>query len=193
VKRIVVQPHTDDAYLSLHSHMVRWLKEGDEVQIVTYWSGKRGFEATDYAKMLGATHQFVFTDEHHPDYVEAPAGEGPPLHMKGHKIGDLNTITPGTEWYVPVGIQHQEHRTIAKLFRDSNVYSYLDTPYYAKTTRHREVNGLVAGMVMESFEAPSGRKYQDKWWKLFKTQSMFFHYNLEKIKGLPEIILRQYQ
>lgn len=192
MNHIVIQPHTDDAYLSLHSHMVRWLKAGDEVIIVTCWAGKRAFEATGYAKALGAEHSFLWKDqEHHPDYVEAPAGEGPALPML---LPIDSSISQEVQIYLPLGIQHQEHRSVANAenYGWSPRY-YLDTPYYAKTTRHQEVNDLMKGKIIESFEAPSGRKYQDKWWKIFKTQSMFFHYNLGKLKGLPEIIVRQYQ
>jgi len=187
--RIIVQPHTDDAYLSLHSHMVRWIKQGDLVTIATCWAGTRYFEAENYANAIKAEHQSLWDqDEHHPEYKEAPAGEGPALYIP--RLPESAEHWYDNLVYLPLGIQHQEHKTVSRMtLPGCHVSWYLDHPYYAKTTKHDEVNELMKDRKVVSFEAPSGRKYHDKFTKIFKTQSMFFHYNTEKLKGLPEVIL----
>ena len=54
--RVVLEPHSDDAFLSLHNTIRNWLKIGDSVTIITVLSGtrKRADDAAKYANAVGA-------------------------------------------------------------------------------------------------------------------------------------------
>lgn len=195
---VVVEPHADDAYLSVHQHMVDWIKEGRKVIIATVFSGtrKRAKDAQAYAEAIGAEWN---------GWGFAEGGENSPLDA--HQFDGL----PGTlgmlygvrdcSWVLPLGIQHSEHKAVRK-WVETGLYNfevnccerwtyYVEIPYYTKLKNQEEVNQLMLNREFVSLKKPKHYKADEKYWKCFKDQSKFFHFNpAEGTKDIPEIIVR---
>jgi hypothetical protein len=82
---VIVEPHSDDAFLSLHAHILKWVGEGSSVHIVTLEDNpRRSIEAAAYAKKAGATWsrqtsagQLILPlGIKHPDHVSTASSTG---------------------------------------------------------------------------------------------------------------------
>lgn len=159
---VVVEPHADDAFLSMGGHIAEWVRAGRTVTIVTVFSGtpKRGDEAKAYADAVGARWRGL-------GLIESGAG------FDGEVAPVTSYRCPGA-WVVgPLGLQHPEHRAV----RDAVVAdaSYVEIPYGYKTKLADEVTSALAGRSLVSWLRPNGRKWRHV--GLFRTQSTFFHFN----------------
>ena len=102
--RVALEPHADDAYLSLHNTMKNWLKNGDQVTIVTVYSGtrKRAIDAQNYASSIGASWVGLGYDE---------GDEFTKLEFRD-KLNPL--YDEDIQLYVPFGIQNEEHQNVKR-------------------------------------------------------------------------------
>lgn len=199
--RIIIEPHADDAFLSLGGHIEKWAKEGKSpTTIVTVYSGtrKRGRDASSYAAAVRASWTGLGAKE--PD-DEGQPGEGSAALRAGLEevvqeraasdaLGRLDII-------VPLGIKHQEHKEVRSAveamivkFRkmQAGLFYFLDQPYAATQSNGAEVEGLIQGRHIESYLKPHARKYRHV--PLFKDQAKFFYYNPpEKLVGNVEMIV----
>lgn len=167
----VVEPHADDAFLSLHDT----LRNGDGVRIVTvFGSDRRMKEAERYAETIGAEHVAL-------GYPESK--------MSGD--GVTNVEIPYWEGVMawPLGIQHPDHRGLRKLARPGDLI-YGETPYLAKQKNREEINRAMRGLTVYSYRTAGALKWKSKWTSIFRTQSAFFFYELENCKRSPELLLR---
>lgn len=189
---VLVEPHADDIYLSCHQHAVDWVKEGKVVVIVTVFSGtrKRARDGTSYADAIGATWIGLGFDEFaEPDirnaYLNTPFDCLP---------GNLSLIYEASEVQVvsPLGIQNPDHQAVREWLKASNdqLRYYAEIPYYTKLKNQEEVNGLIVGKVIDSIKKPKHTKADEKYWKCFKDQAKFFHFNPpESYKDIPELLV----
>lgn len=179
----VVEPHADDAFLSLGGHIERWAKMGDEVVIVTVFSGtrKRAKDAAAYADAVRAR------------WVGLGATEGEDVTQR---IYDWVTSEGEHKYILPIAVAHSEHKEVRWAFEGSMTeYSrsivryYLDQPYASKTTNADAVTEACMGMRLKSWLKPHARKYRHI--PLFKDQAKFFHFNpAETLKHTVEMILK---
>lgn len=193
----VVEPHADDAYLSLHQHMVDWIKEGKKVIILTVFSGtrKRAKDAQAYADAIGAAwHGFGLVEGGEGDPFEGVTFDPLP-GMLGMLYEPRSVTVIG-----PAGIQHPEHKAVRqwvyRCYKHKFAYceekSYVEIPYYTKLKNQEEVNDLICGSEIVSLKKPRHYKADEKYWKCFKDQSKFFHFNpAEGYKDIPEIIISE--
>lgn len=169
---IVIEPHADDAFLSMGGHIKQWVKDGHRVEIITvYGNEKRMAEAAEYAKYLGAS-QFAL------NYPECNSTKG---EAKKLLETDTFTMTGGVdEIYVPLGLFHTEHKEV-RAWADrewgetGRLYYYLDMPYAVAQKNRGEVEARLRDLRVSSFLKPHASKFNAT--KIFKTQSMFFHFN----------------
>jgi hypothetical protein len=188
---VVIEPHADDAYLSLHQHMVDWIKEGKKVVIATVFSGtrKRAKDAAAYAAAIGAEWAgFELTEG-----LEVSPLDSVEFGLPGHLgmlygLGDVTIVSP-------LGIQHPEHKAVRAWIRAGNPegseFCYVEIPYYLKLKNQVEVNFLLQNLIMVSLRKPKHYKADEKYWKCFKDQAKFFHFNPpEGYKDIPEMIVR---
>jgi hypothetical protein len=166
---MIVEPHADDAYLSLHHHIKRWVKT-DIVVIVTVFGGtrKRKEDAIRYADSVGAIAEVL------------PNVEGGP-------IADVNrqNLVPvnfdeeqEVEWYFPLGIQHPEHKEVRLIGDDfASPNFYAEIPYYGKKINEEDFINQQTGLSLISCTTGTALKGDEKYWKCFKDQSKFFFYN----------------
>lgn len=175
----IVEPHADDAYLSLGDFIQR---NHPYVTILTVFSGtrKRALDARRYAESVGAKWEGL-------GYVESDVGLSsdvtlePPL--KRDQLPSDGTLL------LPLGIQHPEHRAIASLRREGDL-SYLDTPYQLRYRNQTEAYRLLFGRTVLYWRRPDWRR-KFLYHGLFRDQSMFMHRNAPKdLSGAPEIVVK---
>lgn len=191
---IVIEPHADDAFLSLGGHIENWQKEGEDVTIVTVFSGtrKRGRDAEAYASAVGAAWYGLGAVEPDAGGIAGAATEalkaGLPVVLRDLYAGKRLSIMG------PLGIKHPEHQEVhevlskVKLGNKGSVNYYLDQPYAATQANGPEVNRLLTGRRVLSFLRPGIRKY--KHIPLFRDQQKFFHFNpADKLAPNIELIV----
>jgi hypothetical protein len=181
----VIEPHSDDAFLSCHQHMLNWIKDGFKVHILTIFSNpKRDKEGEAYAKSIGASYSsLTITEQSHLGLEQVAC---PPFRDWPIKPGP-NDIT-----LFPLGLQHPDHLTVRAEFlavEQGKVYYYLDTPYQAKQKLADDLNEAVFGMMVVSILYPPATKWNKI--PIFKSQAKFFHFNpADSLKRIPEIIVK---
>lgn len=190
---ICVEPHADDAYLSCHQHIVDWIKEGKTVVIVTVFSGtrKRAVDGRTYAEAVGAQWVGLGFDEFAEPEARNAYLNTPFDPLVGHlsmlySAGDVQVVSP-------LGIQNPDHKAVHEWLKASNdqLLYYVEIPYYTKLKNNDEVNGLLLSKRIASIRKPKHYKADDKYWKCFKDQAKFFHFNPpESYKDVPEIMVK---
>ncbi len=183
MKYLVIEPHADDAFLSLGGHIEGWKKRGDGVTILTVFGGtrKRAADAQAYAAAVDAfAFQMPFVEDKRDSLTDC---ENKDLHDMIDMLADKDTLT-----LLPLGIKHPEHLLISRLHTGFDTLHYLDQPYAQTQSNTAEVNDAIGAMLVRSFLQPHARKYRHI--PLFKDQSKFFHFNpAEKLKGNVEMLL----
>lgn len=161
----VVEPHADDAFLSLGSTIESFVSSGGAVCVVTVFSGtrKRGDEAARYAEAVGASWIGLGATE------SAGLGSGDSVDPIVVGIGDDRDTR-----ILPLGIQHPEHRAVAAGARDGD-WRYVEVPYAWKPMNADEASSLLVGRTTVAWRRPSPSKWRHV--PIFKTQAMFFRYN----------------
>jgi LmbE family N-acetylglucosaminyl deacetylase len=170
---IVVEPHADDAFISLGGHIEAWAAQGCEVTIVTVYAEdtRRAAEAERYAHAVGAKWVGLAYDE----------GEQVPP-FSAWEVGDvLDRVI------FPLGIQHPDHIRVRQLAPPGAEF-YAEIPYYTKQKNQTEVDDKIRGRAIESILTPHGRKFRHI--PIFQSQSKFFYFNPAESLKAPEIILR---
>lgn len=180
--KYVIEPHADDAFLSMGGHIEEWVKKGEAVTIVTVYSAtpKRGAEAKAYADAVGAAWIGCGA-------VEAGSMDGLPATFELPSFNDAFDI------FVPLGIRHEEHKLVRAIAEGTigsriipTLSYYLDQPYALQPSNSAEVSKVVAGMIVGSYLKPTARKYRHI--PIFKTQSKFFFYNpIDSLKHSVEM------
>lgn len=157
-KFLVIEPHADDAFLSLHAHMKRWVDTGSEVFIHTefYETARRQHEANDYAASIGA--EWLMPNE----------------AVRLRRTEALTVVCP-------VGIEHPEHVATFDRWGGLAQLYYLDMPYAVKLKNEVIVNRDIRGTKIHSFMRPHANKWKSA--RFFKSQAKFFHFNLDNLKA----------
>jgi hypothetical protein len=168
---IIVEPHSDDAFLSLHQHIVDWVKDGHRVTIATAnqyhykhpaTADRRLKEAFEYADAVGAEWMTFSTRRE--------------LQLGGRII-------------LPIAIYHPQHIECREQNEQERVWYYVDQPYAITQRLAPALTALLSGMGVVSYKRANGRKW--KHIEHFKTQSKFFHFNpVEKLKQTFEMIVK---
>jgi hypothetical protein len=176
---VVIEPHADDAFLSLGGHIKNWVKAGEEVTIVTVYSGtrKRAADAEAYARSVRAGWVGL-------GYVEAGST------ASAAPLGDGLRLPKADRYYSPLGIKHHEHYLVTDFARmeAKNLLYYLDQPYALTQSNGEEVNFKMRGRFIQSYLRPHASKWNAI--PLFKDQAKFFHFNpAEKLKACEEMVL----
>jgi len=170
----VVEPHADDAWLSLGQHLLDW---DEPVTIVTvYGNPKRQREAALYAAYVGAQHRAIGVPENNlglaGDYeTELPRGV----------LGDLEGTIIG-----PLGLQHPEHRAVARVLPPGTA-RYVELPYARKQSLSAEVTAALIGYRISSWLPRSAKANAAS--SIFKTQAKFWHFNREEMIGAVEVVV----
>ena len=176
----VVEPHADDAYLSLGAFIQA---NAERVTIVTVFSGtrKRGADAAAYARAVGAKWVGL-------GLVEGDTGIGGDALIPSIPLTREDLPQDGVVIF-PLGIQHPEHKAVAALAVDGDMF-YVENPYQLRQKNQGELRALTEGRVLTYMNRPDGRaKY--KFHDLFKDQGLFMYRNgPDALESAVEMILR---
>jgi hypothetical protein len=177
----VIEPHVDDAFLSLHEHMIRWIKSGDAVTILAVYSNpRRDKEGEVYAKSIGASFRSLTIQEQ--SHLGQPAMPIPPF-----KDWQVST-SASSQIIFPLGLQHPDHVQVRSQAPVGSWF-YFDTPYQSKQKLAEELLVMVEGQRLVSIRYPGKLKWRHI--ATFKSQAKFFHFNpVERLWHLPEILIR---
>lgn len=183
----VIEPHADDAFLSLDWHIRKWA-EARKVEIVTvFGSEKRAKEAAQYAEHAGASHRWLGYEE------------------QGAMDGEVDVSIAWPEFLCddivigPLGLRHDEHYAVrdqldARLFSTlQNYLLYVDQPYAMQLKNQDELRVKSMGMSVNGIYKPGAKKFKKGVVDIFKTQSRFFYYNKDILPFTTEMILRPMQ
>ncbi len=183
MRMIVVEPHPDDAYLSLGWHLENLWRDQERWIITVYSNQKRAAEGEAYAGAIGAEYINLGLEE-------APMASTSPIR----RIEELGQVLKELKVYetdsllFPLGLQHPDHLRVAAT-RPGRVLRYLDTPYQMKLKLRDDLQRRAEGMSIYSICFPHKAKWRHI--GLFKSQAKFFHFNPLEQYRLPEIVLCQ--
>lgn len=176
----IIEPHSDDAFLSLHTHIAEvW--QSPKTIVTVYGNVKRNKEARNYAEKVGASHISLGYEE--GGGLNHDAGNLPPFEEWGLDIRSTDTVL------FPIGLQHPEHIAVRNRCPDRKLglRFYLDTPYYAKQKVREEFNEKLRGMLIVSVLYASATKW--KHIPIFKSQGRyFFHHPPESIPRIEMVL-----
>ncbi len=170
----IVEPHADDAFLSLHTHIIGWVKKGCSITIHTICGeSKRMREAEEYARSVGAS----WTGYRAEDTAD----------LRGF-TGNLGPMR-GTQVILPLAITHPTHAAVRRRLERKGAWYYVDQPYAITQSNSVILTELLNGMRVVSYAKPSALKYRRA--AIFKSQSKFFHFNPpSKLAQTFEMIVR---
>lgn len=178
-KILVVEPHPDDAFLSLGWHLEKLWAAEDRTILTVFSNEVRSREAERYAEAIGARSEVLGLEESKMLEVRDP-----------RPLPEVARFLREEEWDVvvfPVGIQHPDHLDVAEAAPRGS-WRYLDTPYQTKQKLGEEMRLAVLGKVVRSIAWPSRLKWRRS--SVFKSQAKFFHYNEGLVTSLlPEIVV----
>lgn len=178
---LVVEPHPDDAYLSLGWHLENLWVDRHRLIVSVYCDKRRSAEAAVYAETIGADSSCLGLPESRMDSDPGRLRRIPELlEYLDHEI------QPDDEVLFPLGLQHPDHLRVAAS-RTPGAFRYLDTPYQAKQKLGTELLKKAAGMSIRSIIYPGARKWRHS--AIFKSQAKFFYYNRPESLRMPEIVL----
>jgi hypothetical protein len=179
---LVIEPHADDAFLSLGYHLSTLWRGLHTCAIYTLFpeTQQRAREAAAYAKHVGAVS--YYRKQHLTETA-------PPTRAALQK--DIATVINvfGAERVVgPLGIQHEQHLATAEALPPGSL-RYLDTPYCAKIKNGDAVREMLLRKSIESFAIPPLSKFRAC--ELFKSQAKFFYFNPpESLARSPEVVVQ---
>lgn len=181
---LVIEPHADDAFLSLGEHLAAGAF-GKEVGIVTAIpeSERRADEARSYAATVGAFWTSLDL---------SPGASAEAIVSAGRRV--LRGGPRPTRIIAPLGIEHPEHEAVAEGARQLAMslrvvlWQYVDVPYCKKLKNVGQLNSLLRRRVIVSMLYPSANKVRKA--AVFKSQAKFFYFNPPSVVcRIPELIL----
>ena len=182
VVKLIIEPHADDAFLSLGSHIEKWNKECP-VEICTVYSGtrKRAVDASAYATAVKAKHYTLGYVEGIEDFIPDVSED---LYLE---------LTAGKEVYLPLYLTHKEHEIVRDIFvnfhkkhKNCELFFYLDQPYALKQKNTDTINEYLRDYRLISYLVPNKRKLRHI--PLFKDQSKFFYFEKGSVEKIIEMI-----
>lgn len=185
---VIIEPHSDDAWLSLGQHFID--RAFGPVAILTvYGDDKRMAEAEKYATTVASGRWRGL------GLPEGGEGNGkewitdpPPLDLLADAVDSLK---PG-RIIVPLGIQHPEHEAVrdaADMIWGKQADYYVELPYALLRKNSTTLVGLVDELEVPLMSLRTRTAAANAAAHIFQSQSLFWHYNREKMVGAMEIIM----
>jgi hypothetical protein len=169
----VVEPHSDDAMLSLHEHMTLWRAHGHAVRIVTvFGSNRRATEGAVYAHRIGAGYRWLGLPE-----SGVGIASGARASEEGVSAVRSAFLADGLEGLIlgPLGLRHPEHLAVvgALLAEHPNYLRYIEQPYAMKYVNQDDLDGRAAGLPVKSLRLSTKAKW-DLFPEVYRSQSLFW-------------------
>jgi hypothetical protein len=184
----VIEPHADDAFLSLGWSIRMWVRAGRRVEIVTVYSAdeERATEAKAWATSVGAGWRGLGLTECGSIRLEQPDGtltRLPAPHLPDDILDERDACRI---W--PLGLRHVEHIAVAGAAADGDLH-YIDTPYQFNLFEQPAIRAALVGRVIAWWNSPPKQKWDAS--HFFESQRLLFdHFRPETLESLPEIVVR---
>jgi LmbE family N-acetylglucosaminyl deacetylase len=183
----VIEPHADDAFLSLGWSIRKWAKEGKQVEVVTVYSADpgRAREAKRWATWAGAAWRGLGFEGCPADGLALAVEAVPPLPTP---LLPDDLMTPAWCRIWPLGLPHLEHEAVAAAAPDRDLH-YVDTPYQLDLFGQRAVRRALIGRTIAWWQQPPRKKWDGR--RFFRSQAVLFeHFPPEVLESVPEIVVR---
>jgi hypothetical protein len=183
----VIEPHADDAFLSLGWSIQKWTAEGQRVEIVTIYSSDivRAREVQRWAASVGAHWRGLGHDEPPTNGFELTTEKVPPL-PRPLLPPEMMSASRCRIW--PLGLQHPDHIVVASCAPRGDL-QYVDTPYQLSLYHQPRVREALIGRTFEWWLRPPRRKWDAS--RFFASQRVLFdHYAPDRMEMVPEIVVR---
>lgn len=186
---LIVEPHSDDAWLSLGGHIEKWIKEKRQVHIVTVYgepdaNGARWMEAAKYARAMGAGWTGL-------GYWETGQGIAGTHTEAVHRLENMDLVEDmvrrGWQAVFPLGLRHPEHLEVARVADRFGAWRYLEQPYAAKCLNSAEVTLKLQGRSVISYLRPKKNKLRHH--VIFQTQRRFWFQEESNMVNATEMIV----
>jgi hypothetical protein len=174
---VIVEPHSDDAFLSVGWHIEQWVQAGHNVHIITLYPVNHHSlkDAAAYASAVGASW------------------EG--CHMKAGPMPKERLILPEGQLILPLGgapldqTEHtQDHWNVRRWLEEEGCWYFLDQPYAIVQKHSVRFSKMLHGMTVVSYCKPPKSKWRHI--PLFKGQQKFFYFNnVDKLKQTCELLV----
>jgi len=181
----VIEPHSDDAFLSLGWSMRTWVRQGRRVEILTVHSVEedRRTEAKAFADAIGAGWRGLDV----PCATVADITAGKPLDPLPDPLLPDDALDPAACRIWPLGLLHVEHQAVAA--RAGSDLRYVDIPYMLDVDHQDEVASRLTGRTIAWWLRPPPEKWDDS--ALFPSQALLFkYYPIPGLVCVPEIVVR---
>ena len=182
----IVEPHSDDAFLSMHTHITTLWKDKPKTIVTVFCDERRCEEANNYADSVGCQHIGLMLQE--GGGLSHEAGRVPPFGEWDIRFRDNDMLV------FPVGLQHPDHIAVrARLpltaFGVTPYLFYPEIPYYGKLKVGEQLLTATKGLVVDSMIYSP----QSKWKSIqfFKSQGRYWFYNKPENMPRLEITLRK--
>jgi len=204
---VVLEPHADDAFLSVGSHIERWVKAGDRVHIVTFFPVERTSlrDAENYAVSVGATwtgwtlpgagEKIPKRPEHAPTWWwgREPDTQFTMENWLGLNDGwgwEVQLILPLGGAPVDQNPHTRDHEDVRKRFEHEGVWYYVDQPYAIIKKHSERFTEKLKDMRTVSYLKPGANKWK-RGVPIFKSQAKFFHFNEGNLPKTFEMLVRK--
>jgi hypothetical protein len=184
----VIEPHADDAFLSLGWSIRMWVRAGRRVEIVTVYSAdeKRAAETKRWAATVGAGWRGLGLTECGSVRLEQSDGTEARLPSPVVPKDILDRSDVCRIW--PVGLRHVEHIATAGAAVEGDLH-YIDTPYQCNLLEQRAARAALVGRVIAWWNSPPKQKWDAS--RFFESQrALFDHFRPDVLESVPEIIVR---
>lgn len=174
----LIEPHVDDAYLSLHEHITGPWRDIPKT-IVTMYGRDIIDEGRYYAHATGCDYRWWGLSESGWREHELP----PPTFLH-------DTCRPGDTVVLPIGIRQPVHVLLGQSTIPDEVRAlwYLDAKYIQQVAR-QEVLDKTSGLIVESILVASSDKHHYK--NIFVSQAHRFLLAPDLYPPTVEIVLRK--
>jgi LmbE family N-acetylglucosaminyl deacetylase len=181
----VVEPHSDDAFLSLGWSIRTWVQQGRQVEVVTVFSAdeSRALESASWARSIGAGWSGLgyegYVGEWQPDFAVAALAR---------PLLPATMMEPDTCRIWPLGLENPEHLAVAAMAAETD-FRYVDTPYQLHPYQQHEVRQALTGRTIAWWQRTPRQKWKAR--TFFQSQALLFEeFPPSKLQGLPEIVVR---
>jgi hypothetical protein len=182
---VIVEPHPDDAYLSLGASIRTWTGDGRRVHVVTVYSAdaRRAEEARAWAAAAGASWSGLGHRWAEVSGLTTP--EAVPALPRPLLTPDLLADDRVRIW--PLGIGHPEHAEVAS-HAEAEDLRYIDTPYQLDPSHQRALGRALVGRSVAWWMAAPSAKWPDR--VHFPSQEALFDLiTRERLGAVAEVVV----
>jgi hypothetical protein len=183
----VIEPHADDAFLSLGGSIHEWAGEGRDVEVVTVFTSDqaRARETERWAASVGARWRGLGHEQR--DTARLTRAAKTVLDLPTPLLpAEMMSASACRIW--PLGFQHPDHIAVATCAPERDL-RYLETPYQLSLPSQPKVRQALEGRTIEWWLVPPRAKWEGS--RFFESQTRLFEwFSPDVLQMVPEVVVR---